>query len=400
MEEEIDIKELLVALWKKKIIIIIVTCIFLALGMFLYGRKTTSNSSVSSLSMISEGNKIESSYFETDFILARGFNLEKDGEKSTYKLTIDSGVISNLNQFATSSNFLEKVIVEMNLSEILDAKELKNKIALFGGTSDVITLLVAYDEEDKAAEISNRILVELTDKIGKLYNIEELILIDGPKKLDSKEVETLQEKLSSENAIAEEESKAEETKSPSKKKVVLVAAIGFILSCGAVIMVELFSSSVKNEESLAKATNSRVLETIPKASELVNNKIDLLRINLENYKTLLITSPEKNDGKTFIASRLAKSYEVSGKKAALVDARDLTEEKLNKLENANDVVIIDSENILDSANTLIVAKLAKGTILVSSEDKTKLERIIKAKASIEENGGNFIGNVLNRSTQK
>jgi MinD-like ATPase involved in chromosome partitioning or flagellar assembly len=73
------------------------------------------------------------------------------------------------------------------------------------------------------------------------------------------------------------------------------------------------------------------------------------------------------------------------------------QETLSTLERLYDVIIIDSENVVESANTLAIAKIAKYSILVSCERKTKIADIIKAKNNIEDLGGNVIGNVLNKS---
>ena len=402
MEEEIDIKELIIALWRKKVVILIVTCIFLALGFMLYGRSNTESQNVSTL--IVNSGKIESNCFETDFMLSRGTSKELDGVTTTYKLTIDAGVITNLNKFATSKNFLESILSDVNLTNPIKVEELQDHIVILGnGTSDIITLLVTYGNEDEAAEISNRILIELTNKVSKLYKIDELVVIDGPKKLDKEELEELEKTINSDETIVEQGKEASQddvANKPSKKKVVLVAMIGFVLACGTVIIVELFNSSIRNQEQLEKATDLRTLVRIPRNVAKANEKIDLLRVGLSNYKTIIVTSAEKLDGKSFVASNLVKSYEASGKKSILFSIEDFNEEKLNELESQYDAIIIDAKEVLDSASTLNAIKLAKNTILVCSERKTKLENVIRAKNSIESVGGNLVGTVLNNSIQK
>ena len=72
-------------------------------------------------------------------------------------------------------------------------------------------------------------------------------------------------------------------------------------------------------------------------------------------------------------------------------------EALSTLEQLYDVVIIDSDNVLESPNTLAIAKISKYSILVSSERKTKLENVVKAKVNIEDVGGSVIGNILNKT---
>ena len=73
---------------------------------------------------------------------------------------------------------------------------------------------------------------------------------------------------------------------------------------------------------------------------------------------------------------------------------------LKLLENLYDVVIIDSDNALESANTLVISKLVKGAILVVSERQTNSMNIIKAKNNIQDVGGIIIGTVYNNSIKK
>lgn len=403
MEEEIDIKDLIIALWKKKLIIIIFTAVFFVVGFLLYGR-TSNGTDSQEKDAVQKIINIENKCYETDFMLARGYNKELDGVISTYKIGIDAGVINNLNNFATSQLFLEKMISEMNLNGKIKAEELKEKITIITKSAgDVVTLIVAYGDDEVASEISNRILAELTDKINSLYLINQLNIIDGPRMLSAEEVNELEDTIS--NIIAEEQEKdgnkeeKQEVKGPSKKKVILVTAIGFVIPCGIIIVMELFNNSVKNEENIQYVTKKNVLAKIFKNDKNIDEKIDLIRVGIGNCKNVVITSPEKSSGKTFIANNLVKSYERNGKKVALLDANNLTESKLNELNSSYDIIIIDSENILESAKTLEAIKMIKNTILVSYERKTNLECLLKAKNNIENMGGILIGNVLNGSSK-
>lgn len=459
MEEELDIKDFVIALWKKKFIILAVTLVFFVLGIIFYGI----NQKEEKVLISSSDDKKTSahSYVETDFLFARGTSvaeyIDEDGIKTTsktsFKQSIDAGVIANLNMFATSKTFLNSVLEKVELEE--QAIDLKSNIMIFkNGSSDLITLIVALEEEEKALSISEMILQELKDKVKDFYQIEEIVTVNEPIALEEKEIGALEEK------IKDGETSVTNTVSTdsgsSKKKIILITALGFVLACGVVIVMELFDSSVKDEELLEKATNLKTLTKIPKTNLDVSDKFKLLRVNINECKTVLVTSPEKGDGKSFVAMNLAKSFARLGKKVLLIDlvqnsngiankynGNGLTEyldsndklvekyivetsvknlsmlfagnhlenqtellespkmvETLNILGTLYDVVIIDSSNVLESANSLAIAKIAKFSILVVSERKTKLANTIKAKNNIEDIGGNVIGNVLNNSTKK
>lgn len=434
MEDEIDIKDLFLVLWRKKVIIIIVTIICILLSVFLYSGNKNVKNRIFNIDSKAE-DEIVSSFIQTNFIFARGTNKELDGIKSTYKLNVDDGVITNLNEFATSTLFLNKILEKNDFSNVISAEDLKNNINIVkNGSSDIITLIVSIRKINKedALDISNKILDEITNKINILYEINEIIVIDGPKEVDV---------IENESEISEANSKNDlqiinEQNLSLKKKIVLFAIIGFVLSSGVLIIIELFSNSVKSQIQLESVTKQRTLVKIPKSKLDMIDLFKLVRVYLNDENIILVTSPEKKDGKSYVSSNLARAFANSGKKTLLINTDYLISEKIEKnikeseisnlssllkydnsnsvdsiteekliekikeLEKAFDVIIIDSSNILESANTLTIAKIVKNTIIVCSERKTKLQNIVMAKNNIEEVGGIILGNVLNNSTEK
>ena len=166
----------------------------------------------------------------------------------------------------------------------------------------------------------------------------------------------------------------------------------------------------------------------------VVDRTELLRINVDTYQTILVTSPERQDGKSFVAMNLAKAFASLGRKTLLIDTKSILNEnieeikesdnknlsillsdknsgdlavlsdsdienKINKLKENYDNIIIDSGNILEDANTLAIAKVVKNVIIVTAERKTKLENVVRTKKYIENIDGNLLGNVLNKSVE-
>ena len=230
MEEEIDIKDLFLAIWIKKWIILGVTFIFLIFGLIMYARGLKNNTTVLKRTVSKSSENLNLCYVETNFMLSRGksVKLEEDYVQSTYKLNIDAGVITNLNQFATSKQFLETVLKSLGYGEEIDIDDVKSNIIIFGnGNSDVITLIVGFENEGSAIDISQKILDELRDKIDKLYEIEEIITIDGPEVLNKKEIKALEEKIVNPDSIVEKDDNKNENSKASKKKVILIAGVRF-----------------------------------------------------------------------------------------------------------------------------------------------------------------------------
>ena len=138
--------------------------------------------------------------------------------------------------------------------------------------------------------------------------------------------------------------------------------------------------------------------------DLVNNSNDIIQSYSGKGLTDYLGSTDKIIEKYIVETKI-KGLNLLLAGSDLSNQTELLEstkmkETLDILEKIYDVVIIDSSNVIDSANTLGIAKIARYTILVVSERKTKMENVIRAKNNIEDIGGNVIGNVLNKSNQK
>ena len=458
MEEEIDIKDLIIELWRKKWIIVIVTLVFAIIGLVKYGNFGKTNNSVLNKSNASKeyvaamtfmlGKERRVTSVEEQVALNNGSTIPTTSSSTNeYKITVDDSLVATLNEIVKSKTVLESVINDLGLEKI-SAAELSKKVEINKvNTSDFLRILVKYTDKEKCTEIVTKIMEYALPKAYSIYNISSIIELDELHILDEDEItEIANEQASEPNTVIT----SGKVSTGSKKKMVLVTAIGFVLSCGVIVVLELFNNSIKNEEELEKSTKLKTLVKINSKKEDLTEDFKLLRVNIKECKTMLITSPEEKDGKTFVAENLSKSFARLNKKVVLVDLvknnndmiqkyngkglsnylnsedkfiekyavptnvknlsvllagdqiENMTEnlesekalETLETLSRLYDVVIIDSENILESSNTLAMAKISKYSILVSTERKTSLEKLIKAKNNIEDVGGTVIGNVL------
>ena len=69
---------------------------------------------------------------------------------------------------------------------------------------------------------------------------------------------------------------------------------------------------------------------------------------------------------------------------------------LKILENNYDVILIDTASINEKVAPIVLSKAADTTIIVAQEQKTKIEDIENAKATIEKVGGKISGVILNK----
>lgn len=197
--------------------------------------------------------------------------------------------------------------------------------------------------------------------------------------------------------------------------------------------------------------------------------IKTVRTNLQfsivngDIKTILITSPEPGDGKSFIAANLAITYTQENKKVLIIDSdlrkgrqhrifkvhNDKTRgysnlilsskdenninnfiihteidnldllprgafppnpselllssnnrELMEKLRTMYDIIIIDCAPVLGLNDTLVMTKLSDINVVVVTKKKTKLEALEEVKNSFTKVGAKIDGVILNKVQQK
>lgn len=217
--------------------------------------------------------------------------------------------------------------------------------------------------------------------------------------------------------------------------------LGFIISFGIILIMEIFIKTIKDENHITDKSLGLVEYNGAK------NVFDILRIKLETNKLISITSSENSDKNIYISENLAIAFANIQKKTLLIDLTSNANALLKKsnekglfdflkdsskkienyisksdienldimlvgtentyclkekefkdmlstLENNYDYIIINSNNILEDANSLQLAKTVKNTILVAIQRKTKLNDYLKTKETISEVNGNILGTIL------
>jgi polysaccharide biosynthesis transport protein len=135
--------------------------------------------------------------------------------------------------------------------------------------------------------------------------------------------------------------------------LLLGAAIGFTLAAGAAYLMEYLDNTVKTPEDIGKLTDLPLIGFLTEADakdgedslivaaeprSLMAEAFRSLRTNLEfaavdrPLRTILVTGPDPDSGKTTVAANLALSIALSGKRTLLLDA-DLRRPRLHSLLN-------------------------------------------------------------------
>lgn len=260
--------------------------------------------------------------------------------------------------------------------------------------------------------------------------------------------------------------------SPSHKKdLVLGILAGLIVGVGLAIVLELANGKVRTEEDLGSTTNYPVLGNlykIDKSSDqlvVLNNPNSVqaegyrgLRTNIEyssfdtKIKTLLITSSQPTEGKSITTANLALAYSSAEKKTLIIDCdlRKPTQHKkfgivnniglsdvlvgnkglvvaiqnigenldilpagslvpnpaelvssqamtdlIEKLKSQYDFIVIDSPPVLVVSDAQTLATKVDGVVIVAKANFSKKSSIKNAKKILELVNANVIGTVLN-----
>lgn len=210
-----------------------------------------------------------------------------------------------------------------------------------------------------------------------------------------------------------------------------------------------------------------IVNNNPKSS--FSESIKTVRTNLQfslvnsNIKTILLTSPEPGDGKSFISANLAVAFAQENKKVLLIDSdlrkgrqykifkvkndhsrgysnlilSDKSEhtindfiiptdvknlyllpkgatppnpsellssinnrELLNKLKEMFDIIILDCAPVLGLNDTLVMTKYSDVNAVVVTNKKTKIEVLDQVKKSFERANAKIDGVILNKVAQK
>ncbi len=191
-----------------------------------------------------------------------------------------------------------------------------------------------------------------------------------------------------------------------------------------------------------------------------NESFKIVRTNLKYYgwthqaKTLVLTSTDPGEGKSTIAANLAVSLSQTGKKVILIDAdlripvqhhifavenrqglADVLSGRINlfmaihptqlanlwlltsgtvphnpsellgngrlatmldELKTLYDFILLDCPPVLPVTDTVLIAAIAEGTVLVAREGETDLKRLVAAKRQLAQGNARLLGVIMNK----
>ena len=219
--EELDLKELFQMFWNKKIYILLITLIFIVIGIiYTIGFVTPEYTS------------------STTLVLATGKGTESDNSITTTDVTLNSKLISTYKELATSDKVVRKVI--SNLGIKISEESLKQSIDVkVVSDSELIKISVTNGNSENAARIANELANVFIEQVKEIYNIDNIHIVD----------------------------EAEESDAPSNinhtKDVLIFAFIGIVASAIYVFIDNMLDTTVKNAEDIEKTCGVALIASIP-----------------------------------------------------------------------------------------------------------------------------------------
>ena len=312
--EELDLKEILSMFWEKKILIIIITILCMIIGgVYSYFIMVPEYTATTTIVLTKTDEKTNAETGETTESITQTDVMLNQNLVATYSVIIKSNnilreVISNLENLKLSENSLRDSIE-------VTAKE----------DTEVIEINVTDINAKNATLIANEISEVFSRKVSEIYKINNVYVLD----------------------------KAEVPTAPSNinhiRFILISAAVGIIISCGYVVIRNLFDNSIKKKEDIENALDMPVLVSLDKSEgeqkvvisdkeskSILAESVRTLRTNLQfmgkskKTQTILVTSTTSGEGKSWVSSNLAAAYAQTGKRTILVDS-DMRKGSINTI---------------------------------------------------------------------
>ena len=230
--EEIDLKEFIMLFWNKKVSIILITIIFMFIGIiYSVGFVTPKYTSSTTLLLATS----ESANSKTNTI-------------TTSDITLNSKLVSTYSELVKSKNVTRQVISNLGIDETED--ELRDSITVSSvKDTELIKISVTDKNATNAYNIANEIAKVFTQKVSEIYNINNVQV------LDQAEVSSVPSNIN------------------HTKDVIMFTFVGLFVAIVFVLVANMLDTTIKSSEEVEKLCNVPVIASIPLYSfEIATNK--------------------------------------------------------------------------------------------------------------------------------
>ena len=376
--EEINIRDFLNYL-KKYVLVIAAVALVLIIGVFIYDKSIKK--------------PLYTTY--TTIILTKSNETQTGTTITQNDILLNQKLVETYSKIIKSKLVLEQVISETGVT--YTAEELSENVSVEAyENTEMLKISVTDQDPELAASIANSIAQVFSGEIAKIYQINNISVVD---------VAVTPEEVSN-NTL--------------KRDLLIALFISIFGTIGVVFVVYYFDDTVKLTDNLEEeigmpvvakvfksdvgSKNNRKVELLAQKypKSVVSESIKTLRTNLqfssvdEDIKTILITSSIPGEGKSFISANLAISFAQTDKKVLIVDCdmRKGRQHRIFKLSNSkglSNLLIDDMTNLKDYINKTSVPGvhvITRGTVppnpseLLNSKKNADLLRVLKAKYDV------------------
>ena len=376
--EEINIRDFLNYL-KKYVLVIVAVALVLIIGVFIYDKSIKK--------------PLYTTY--TTIILTKSNETQTGTTITQNDILLNQKLVETYSKIIKSKLVLEQVISETGVT--YTAEELSENVNVEAyENTEMLKISVTDQDPELAASIANSIAQVFSGEIAKIYQINNISVVD---------VAVTPEEVSN-NTL--------------KRDLLLALFVSIFGTIGVVFVVYYFDDTVKLTDDLEEeigmpvvakvfksdigSKNNRKIELLAQKypKSVVSESIKTLRTNLqfssvdEDIKTILITSSIPGEGKSFISANLAISFAQTDKRVLIVDCdmRKGRQHRIFKLSNSkglSNLLIDDMTNLKDYINKTSVPGvhvITRGTVppnpseLLNSKKNADLLRVLKAKYDV------------------
>lgn len=376
--EEINIRDFLNYL-KKYVLVIAAVALVLVIGVFVYDKSIKK--------------PLYTTY--TTIILTKSNEAQTGTTITQNDILLNQKLVETYSKIIKSKLVLEQVISETGVTYTTEELSENVSVEAYENT-EMLKISVTDQDPELAANIANSIAQVFSGEIAKIYQINNISVVD---------VAVTPEEVSN-NTL--------------KRDLLIALFISIFGTIGVVFVVYYFDDTVKLTDDLEEeigmpvvakvfksdigSKNNRKVELLAQKypKSVVSESIKTLRTNLqfssvdEDIKTILITSSIPGEGKSFISANLAISFAQTDKRVLIVDCdmRKGRQHRIFKLSNSkglSNLLIDDMTNYKDYINKTSVDGvhvITRGTVppnpseLLNSKKNADLIRVLKAKYDV------------------
>lgn len=296
IEENIDIRRFIDIIFSKKKILVFIIIVSMAIG-YVYSYH------------------LKQDIYKSSETILLAQNEKDDMQITQNDLNVNTNLIITYSNIARSYNVVETTI--NNLGIQIPISEVQNNIVVEEKKN---TQIIEITIKNKNPEVAMKLTKELTkvfaEQVKNIYNLENINIIDE----------------------AEIESFPCNTNHVKDMSIFVIMGLGLI---GVLVLIfYMFDDTIKQESDVVNYTGLQALGIIPMVENKKQNLELISHLNPKSYisealktvrtnilyttsiskrKSILITSPKQEEGKTWISNNIAVSFAQAKKKTIIVD---------------------------------------------------------------------------------